>query len=121
MKRLLFWAARHVVPRRIVGLTFAHLSFALPVARVYETPHLIAFHHPRPSHPLHILIVPKDARARLTDLTAADAPFLVDLLAAVRHLVAAYDLERRGYRLIVNGGPYQDVPQVHFHLITESA
>ncbi len=85
------------------------------------TRHLIAFHHPRPGHPLHILIVPRQARARLTDLTAADAPFMVDLLEAVRHLVARYDLEHSGYRLIANGGSYQDVPQAHFHLIAEAA
>jgi diadenosine tetraphosphate (Ap4A) HIT family hydrolase len=28
-------------------------------------------------------------------------------------------LEQTGYRLIANGGAFQDVPHLHFHLIAE--
>ena len=34
-------------------------------------------------------------------------------------LVQDLELAERGYRLIVNGGAYQDVKQLHFHLISE--
>jgi diadenosine tetraphosphate (Ap4A) HIT family hydrolase len=33
--------------------------------------------------------------------------------------VSELELERAGYRLVVNGGKYQDVAQLHFHLISE--
>jgi diadenosine tetraphosphate (Ap4A) HIT family hydrolase len=39
-------------------------------------------------------------------------------LQIVRDLVERFDLERRGYRLIINGGKYQEVPQLHFHLVS---
>ncbi|MEZ4510613.1 MAG: hypothetical protein R3C62_01950 [Chloroflexota bacterium] len=35
------------------------MSFLIPVQRLRETATLLAFHHPKPSYPLHILLVPK--------------------------------------------------------------
>ncbi len=42
-----------------------------------------------------------------------------DLSSTVQSLVAAYHLTT--YRLIVNGGAYQEFPLLHFHLISESS
>lgn len=95
------------------------MSFALPVDRLSETSTLLAFHHPTPSYPLHVLLVPKKPIATLTDLDpAADGDFLTDLYATVQKLVKQFNLAENGYRLIVNGGKYQDFPYLHFHLIS---
>ena len=94
------------------------MSFAIPVQRLRETARLMAFHHPRPSYPVHILLVPKKAIADLAALTAADADFMLDLFSTVQSLVVEFQLEKAGYRLITNGGPYQALPQLHFHLIS---
>lgn len=113
--------ARSPLARSIIGWSFAHMSFALPVHRLRETPALLAFHHPQPSYPLHILLVPKRAIASLSELQPTDGDFLTDLFAAVQSLVAEFELEQVGYRLIANGGSFQDVPQLHFHLISDKA
>ena len=63
------------------------MSFALPVHRLYETPTLLAFHHPKPDYAVHILIVPKRAVPNLMALPAADSDFLRDLILAVQKLV----------------------------------
>jgi histidine triad (HIT) family protein len=122
MSRALFRLARRLGGARffryLIGWSFAHMSFLIPVDRLHETETLVAFHHPRPSYPVHVLIVPKRARGKLTDVTAADVDFMADLFAAVRLLVDKLALEGPGYRLICNGGPYQDVPQLHFHLVS---
>jgi diadenosine tetraphosphate (Ap4A) HIT family hydrolase len=34
-------------------------------------------------------------------------------------LITEFKLEDSGYRLITNGGIYQDIPQLHFHLISD--
>lgn len=109
----------HAFSKRIVGWFFAHMSFAIPFHRLRETETLLAFHHPQPVYPLHILLVPKQAVGKLSDLDPADSRFLSDLLAAVQSLVSEFGLEQTGYRLIVNGGEYQDFPHLHFHLIAE--
>ena len=95
------------------------MSSVLPLARLRETRTLIAFHHPRPSHRVHVLVVPKKAIGRLTDLTSADSDFLTDVFHIVQELVKELDLDSAGYRLVLNGGKYQDVAQLHFHLISD--
>ncbi|MDT8307039.1 MAG: HIT domain-containing protein [Anaerolineae bacterium] len=118
---LLFRLARHPAAGWLIAFVLARAAFLLPVNRLYETGTLLAFYHPRPSYPLHILLVPRRRLATLTALGPQDTAFLQDLIIAVRYLVLAFDLESHGYRLIANGGPYQDVPHLHFHLISETA
>lgn len=93
------------------------MSFAIPAQRLCETSTLLAFYHPQPSYPVHILILPKRAIASLLDITPADQPFLADLFACVRQLVRELHLDEQGYRLIANGGDFQQIAQLHFHLI----
>jgi histidine triad (HIT) family protein len=95
-----------------------HIPFAIPVKRLRETDSLLAFFHPRPVHPFHVILIPKKAVRSFSDLMPAD-PFLADLVESVQSLVAEKHLA--AYRLIVNGGEYQEFPHLHFHLISESA
>ncbi len=91
------------------------MSFVIPAKRLRETKTLMAFHHPRPSYPFHVLLVPKKAVASLKELDVKDSAFLTDLYSTVQSLVEEFQLP--AYRLVVNGGDYQDFPQLHFHLI----
>ena len=93
------------------------MSFVIPVKRLRETSNLIAFQHPSPSYKVHILLVPKRQIQSLADLDPSDTAFLADLYSAVQSLVQ--ELELKAYRLIVNGGEYQDFPHLHFHLISD--
>jgi len=93
------------------------MSFAIPARRLRETDTLLAFFHPKPTYPFHVLLVPKQAVSNLMELDPA-ATFLTDLFATVQSLVTEFKLP--AYRLIVNGGEYQDFPQLHFHLISET-
>lgn len=94
------------------------MSFILPVEKLRQTPLLLAFYHPKPVYPVHILIVPRHKIESLLELGANDADFLLELIATVQSLVVELDLDARGYRLIANGGKYQDFPLLHFHLIS---
>ena len=105
--------------RRLLGWMFEHMSFVIPVKRLRETATLMAFQHPKPSYPFHVLLVPKKAVTSLKELNPADTAFLTDLYSTVQSLVNEFHLP--AYRLIVNGGEYQDFPQLHFHLISSSS
>jgi histidine triad (HIT) family protein len=102
----------------LIGWFFAHMNFAIPVKRLRETKTLMAFNHPKPAYPFHVLLVPKKAVLSLEELDPRDTAFLTDLYATVQSLVDEFQLP--AYRLIVNGGEYQDFPQLHFHLISPS-
>jgi histidine triad (HIT) family protein len=111
MRRLLWFFAP------LIGWIFAHMSFAIPVKRLHETETLMAFYHPKPAYPFHVLLVPKKAVPSLKDLDSKDTAFLTDLYSTVQNLVDEFRLP--AYRLIVNGGEFQDFPQLHFHLISD--
>ena len=104
-----------------MGAIFESFSELLPVERLWESDTLVAFYHPQPSFPLHVLIVPKRSLASFTELGYRDADLLADLVVCVKILVADFSLDNSGYRLISNGGKYQDVPQLHFHLVSDES
>ena len=110
---------------RLLRRTFFYRSFiwvlnniphAIPAKRLRETKTLLAFFHPKSNHPFHAILVPKKAIRSLVDLDPAD-PFLADMMTSLQNLVAEYHLT--AYRLIVNGGEYQEFPHLHFHLISD--
>jgi histidine triad (HIT) family protein len=103
--------------RKLIGWIFAYMSFAIPIKRLRETENLLAFQHPKPAYPFHLILVPKQAVSSLLELDPT-SEFLTDLFSTVQSLVAEFQLP--AYRLIVNGGEYQDFPHLHFHLISDN-
>jgi histidine triad (HIT) family protein len=93
-----------------------HAPFAIPIKHLRETNSLLAFFHPRPAHPFHVILLPKKTVRSFSDLDPAD-PFLADLVTAARSIVDEFHLT--AYRLIVNGGEYQEFPHLHFQLISD--
>jgi len=119
MASYFFRFARSWLGSVLVGWLFSRFSFAIPVKRILETDTLMAFYHPQPSYPLHVLLVPKRKYKTVTDIANEDTELMKDIFGAVKKLVEMYELEKSSYRLITNGGNAQDVPQLHFHLIGE--
>lgn len=114
---LLLKFAKSKIGGLFVGYFFSYLNAYLPVDRLHETKSLLAFHHPKPDYAVHILIVPKKAIASYKDLSENDQDFLLGVFQTTQKLVEELSLEESGYRLILNGGFYQKVPQLHFHLV----
>ena len=119
MIRFLYSIAKTWFGGLILHWIFAYFSFFIPGKRLVETDSVLAFHHPSPSYPLHILIVPKSKYSSLVDLPSNDHIFEVELFSVVNDLVKMFNLESKGYRLIVNGGNAQEVDHLHFHLISD--
>lgn len=100
---------------------FRRFSFALPFAKLWETPTLLAFEHPVPSHENHVLIVPKAAYPTLEEAVDSSPEVFVEVYKLAIELVADMGLDAGGYRVVVNGGSYQDVRLLHFHLISDDS
>jgi histidine triad (HIT) family protein len=120
LSKFLFLLARSRVGAIITGWSFAYLSDFIPVNKLHETEHVVAFYHPKPSYPLHILIVPKRRIQSLLALTDADTAVVQEVIKTAQYLAQTLALEEKGFRLIVNGGAYQDVMQIHWHLISDA-
>lgn len=119
MNRIFYSIAKTWIGGIFLHWIFAFFSFVIPGEKLIETDKVLAFHHPSPSYPLHILIVPKAKYRSLNDLPTVDNKFESDLFLTVNKLVQRFDLERYGYRLIANGGTAQEVDHLHFHLISD--
>jgi diadenosine tetraphosphate (Ap4A) HIT family hydrolase len=118
INRIFFHLARSPLSAFFIGHIFAHLSFLLPDIKANQQPQVLVLRHPLPSSDIHLLAVPKlKVRSFLDlDLTAhSDRQLTLSLLRSLAE-VAAW-LKLNPYTLILNGGKYQDVPQLHVHLI----
>jgi diadenosine tetraphosphate (Ap4A) HIT family hydrolase len=121
IKSILFGIARSPAAAFTIGHFFAHLSFLLPVRKIYADRRVLVFYHPSPAWDLHVLAVPKTKIRSLIDLdltAPADRELALSLFQSLA-LVAA-KLNCGAHSFILNGGAYQDVPQMHIHLTGEN-
>ena len=118
--QFLYRLANTPLGRFIIRLVFSKMSFLIPAKRLRGPDTLLAFCHPKPDYPVHILLMPKQElpNFQALDAKASHTAFLADVVSTVQSLVEELNLAENGYRLIVNGGEYQDFPHLHFHLIS---
>jgi histidine triad (HIT) family protein len=121
LRKILAYASHHGSGQVIILWSIDHMSTFLPIQRLRETEHIIAFHHPEPTYPLHILIIPKQPIKQFMDLSSSDNGLIMEMIQVVQTLVEELNLDHEGYRLIVNGGKYQSLPRLHFHLVSGNA
>lgn len=115
----LFQLARSDVASSFIGYAFEYASSLIPVRRLFEDRTLIAFHHPVPFWDIHYLIVPKRRIPTFMsiDLTDRESTERIVLIFQTAQALG----RKRGlqtYSVLVNGGVYQDVPQLHFHVVS---
>jgi histidine triad (HIT) family protein len=119
MSQAAYLFARSRLGMSIILWSLNNMNHILPIDRLNESSNLIVFYHPEPSHNTHIVIMPKRPIRSLMELTAEDNDLLSEVIQMVQGLVNKLGLQDKGYRLIVNGGKYQNVAQLHFHLISD--
>lgn len=83
---------------------------------VEETPTVLAFHHTKPSYTLHIVIVPRQHIARLVDVE--DMMLVKEVFEIAKKIILRLGLHETSYRIITNGGFFQDSKHLHFHLVS---
>lgn len=117
MKRFLFKVARSDFSSLFIGFAFEHLTPLMPIDKIGEDAQVIAFYHPVKHWDKHIVIVPKKALRRFTVFdfgSKFDRKVASSVYQIAQKVAGQKNLDT--YTVLVNGGQYQDVPQVHFHL-----
>lgn len=94
------------------------LSGHVQVEKVMETVRVLAFHHTRPSYPVHIVVIPKQHIASLLDLGQGDDVLLLEMMSVIREISATILTEHGACRVITNLGAYQDSKHLHWHIIS---
>ena len=91
----------------------------IPSQKVWEDEHCIAFRDINPQTPVHVLIVPRQHVAGLSDTDALPEAALGGCLKAAKAIAAQEGVAESGYRVLTNCGPdaCQSVQHLHFHLM----
>jgi len=84
----------------------------IPADIVYEDDLSIAFHDISPEAPTHILVVPKKAIPKLSEINEGDENLLGHLLIVAKKITD--DNNIKDFRLVINNG--SDAGQTVFHL-----
>jgi histidine triad (HIT) family protein len=91
----------------------------IPARIVYENETVLAFHDIAPQAPVHVLVIPKKAYARLNEVPPEDAGLLGNLLLAVQEVAKLTGIDQTGFRTVINNGPDagEAVPHLHLHVL----
>ncbi|CAL7962714.1 Uncharacterized 13.2 kDa HIT-like protein in hisE 3'region [Alphaproteobacteria bacterium] len=88
--------------------------------KVYEDGVAFAFRDIHPSAPVHVLAIPKGEYVSFEDFIQNAGPQVVfSFFESVKNITQHLQLEKTGYRLIINHGKngLQTVPHFHIHLL----
>lgn len=91
----------------------------IPVVHEYENDSVLVFKSNQPLAPVHLLVIPK---LHITNFEFVKSDSEIQALGQIQkvigELVKKFNLQA-GYRVGVNGGKYQEVKHIHYHLMSD--
>ncbi len=91
----------------------------IPADILYQDEEVIAFRDINPQAPTHVLIIPRQHIASLTDLPEGGSPLVGNMTGVANQLARKEGIAGKGYRVVINCGQQggQLVPHLHMHLL----
>ncbi len=91
----------------------------IPADVVYQDDSVLAFRDINPQAPTHLLIIPRQHVATMTDLDEEHKDVVGRLFLAARDLAGEEGIQDDGYRVVMNCGAKagQTVFHIHLHLL----
>lgn len=91
-------------------------SGLVPVQKIKETENVLAFFHTKPTWTTHVVIVPKEHISSLLELD--DLEIIKEIFGVAQSLINELGLDKTNFKLITNGGQFQESDHLHFHLVS---
>lgn len=90
----------------------------IPADIVYEDDLALAFKDVNPQAPVHILVIPKQPIAQISDAESKDHALMGHLLLTAKRVAQQVGLDN-GYRIVINNGSDggQTVYHLHLHIL----
>ena len=91
----------------------------IPAKKVHEDADVVAFHDINPQAPTHVLVVPKQHIASLSDLAADDDRIVGEVVRRAAAIAHERGIAAGGYRTVFNTNrdAGQTVFHIHLHLL----
>ena len=95
------------------------INIEIPAKVAYEDDNVVAFHDINPQAPIHLLIVPKKHITSVMEIDDEENLLLGDIILTAQNLARENNLDKKGFRIVVNTGEEggQTVNHLHFHLL----
>ena len=87
----------------------------IPKEFTYEDEEVMVFPDIHPVKPIHLLIVPKEHIEDFLEFNSQD--LALKLKKVMDKMILEKGLDKKGYRVGVNGGGAQIIRHLHFHLM----
>ncbi len=94
------------------------LSGNTSVQKAMETSNVLAFHHTRPSYPVHIVVIPKQHINSLIALDDTNNDLLLEMMNVIKQVAQDVLSEYGACRVVTNLGDYQDSEHLHWHVVS---
>jgi histidine triad (HIT) family protein len=96
------------------------IAKTIPARIVHEDEYAIAFEDVNPKAPTHTLIVPKKHIVDIHSIAVSDRELIGHLFFVAKTIASTKELDKRGYRLVINNGhdAGQTVFHIHLHLLS---
>ena len=91
----------------------------IPGDFVYRDDTVVAFKDINPVTKIHLLIVPREHIAYLTDITEKNSTLIVRMVMAANKIAQQMGVDKTGFRVVINCGEQggQMVKHLHMHLL----
>ena len=86
------------------------------VASLPGSARVAAHFHTNPVAPFHAVVYPREHLSTLVDVT--DLGLVAEMFGVIQGIVGQYRLADEAYRIVTNGGAYQDSKHLHFHVLS---
>ena len=83
---------------------------------IYKDDDIVVFSDINPKSRVHLLVVPREHIKSFLDLSSKNILILTKMTKVIQRIIGAKKLEG-GYQVIFNGGKYQHIPHLHWHLL----
>lgn len=92
------------------------INHELPTVIEVETENVIVFKTIEPAAETHLLVTPKKHIKTFLDINDSDSQIFLEMIRVSQNLIKEKNISG-GYKLVFNGGKYQSVPHLHWHLL----
>jgi len=91
----------------------------IPSDILHQDEHVVAFRDINPQAPVHVLIIPREHIAYLSELPEEQSGLAGHMVNVANRLARSEGVASSGYRVVVNCGEQggQLVPHLHMHLL----
>lgn len=83
---------------------------------IFEDEKIVVFPDINPKNRVHLLIVPREHIKSFLDLSNSNILILTNMIKVIQRIIEDQKLQC-GYQVIFNGGQYQHIPHLHWHLL----